>query len=166
MDQLREEVNPVFHTAESCLLVNAQLGDTDAARILEHLEFYKKVSKSDETNMTPEMREFVAHSLNPGFNAMVEARFGSSSRLILESGYRRVVDLPCGYTPRGIKLARSVWGPCQRTRPLCVSAALTARAEALPCPWAGSAASQHRGVFLFWAMFPDVCSVPSALGGH
>lgn len=107
MDQLREEVNPVFHTAESCLLVNAQLGDTDAARILEHLEFYKKVSKSDEANMTPEMREFAAHSLNPGFNAMVEARFGSSSRLILESGYRRVVDLPCGYTPRGIKLANT-----------------------------------------------------------
>lgn len=51
------------------------------------------------------------------------------------------------------------------TRPLCVSAALTARAGA-PLSWAGSAASQHRGRVSFLGVFPDVGkNVPSAWAG-
>lgn len=51
------------------------------------------------------MREFAAQMSNPGFNIMVETRFAATNRFILESGYSYVADLPCGYTPRGIKLA-------------------------------------------------------------
>lgn len=105
MNQLREDVNPVFHTAEACLLVNARMGDTDAEKLLQYLKFDRQVSAPEEDDLTPEMREFVVHKLHPGFNTMVETRFTSSNRLILESGFREVVDLPCGYTSRGIKLA-------------------------------------------------------------
>jgi len=39
MNQLREDVNPVFHTAEACLLVNARMGDSDAEKLLQYLKF-------------------------------------------------------------------------------------------------------------------------------
>jgi anti-anti-sigma factor len=105
MNQLREDVNPVFHTAEACLLVNARMGDSDAEKLLQYLKFDRQAADPEEDNLTPEMREFVVHKLHPGFNTMVETRFTSSNKLILESGFREVVDLPCGYTPRGIKIA-------------------------------------------------------------
>ena len=105
MNQLREDVNPVFHTAEACLLVNARMGDSDAEKLLQYLKFDRQAADPEEDNLTPEMREFVVHKLHPGFNTMVETRFASSNRLILESGFCEVVDLPCGYTSRGIKLA-------------------------------------------------------------
>ena len=56
--------------------------------------------------MTPEMKEFVFQKLRPGFNIMIEARFSAANRLILESGFSRTVDLPCGYTSRGIRFSR------------------------------------------------------------
>ncbi len=56
-------------------------------------------------NMTPEMREFAVRMTNPGFNIMVESRFSATNKLIIESKPTQVMDLPCGYTPRGIKLA-------------------------------------------------------------
>ncbi len=49
---------------------------------------------------------FVKQKLTPGFNIMVETRFAASTKLILDSGKVQVIDLPCGYTARGIKLSR------------------------------------------------------------
>ena len=43
----------------------------------------------------------------PVFNAIPEARFIASTNLILSSAAKQVVDLPCGYTSRGIKLQKS-----------------------------------------------------------
>ena len=41
------------------------------------------------------------------FSAFLETRFFATNKLIMESGAKQVVDLPCGYTARGIKLAKS-----------------------------------------------------------
>lgn len=106
IEKLREEVNPVFATAQSCLQVNAEMGDTDAKKMMELLGIRTEPPKSESEGMTPEMMTFVMQKLRPGFNIMVETRFAASNRLILESRASRVVDLPCGYTPRGIKLSR------------------------------------------------------------
>jgi len=43
----------------------------------------------------------------PVFMATVESRFFSCNNLIISSGVKNVLDLPCGYTARGIKLAKS-----------------------------------------------------------
>ena len=51
------------------------------------------------------MQQFVTQKLQPGVNVMVETRFTASNRLIQKSGISQVVDLPCGYTSRGIKLS-------------------------------------------------------------
>ena len=97
MNQLREDVNPVFHTAEACLLVNARMGDSDAEKLLQYLKFDRQAADPEEDNLTPEMREFVVHKLHPGFNTMVETRFASSNRLILEillaAGFDEIAEL-------------------------------------------------------------------------
>ena len=102
---LREAVNPVFNTARSCVTVNALLGDWDAKKLVASLGFDKAFLNPGGKNMTPEMREFAVRMTNPGFNIMVESRFSATNKLIIESKPTQVMDLPCGYTPRGIKLA-------------------------------------------------------------
>ena len=102
---LREAVNPVFNTARSCVTVNALLGDEDAEKLTASLGFDIPVLDPNGNNMTPEMRVFAAQMANPGFSIMVESRFSATNDLILKSSPGQVVDLPCGYTPRGIKLA-------------------------------------------------------------
>ena len=107
VSEIREAVNPVFNTARSCVTVNALLGDADAQRLMAPLGFDISLFRSAGENLTPEMLEFAAQMRNPGFNIMVETRFAAANRFILESGCGQIVDLPCGYTPRGIKLADS-----------------------------------------------------------
>lgn len=102
---IREAVNPVFNTARSCVIVNAMLGDEDAKKLTAALGFDMPFLDPNGNNMTPEMHEFAAQMANPGFNIMIETRFSATNNFILESRPGQVVDLPCGYTPRGIKLA-------------------------------------------------------------
>ena len=106
IEKLREEVNPVFNTVQSCLRVNAELGDQDAKNMLEKLGISSILPQTKSDGMTPEMMTFVKQKLTPGFNIMVETRFAASTKLILDSGKVQVIDLPCGYTARGIKLSR------------------------------------------------------------
>ena len=107
-EKLREEVNPVFTTAQVCLRINALMGDLDAQKLTKLLGFEDNLPASDtDDEMPQEMKEFVQHTMNRGFSIMVEARFASSSNLILKSGLKNVMDMPCGYTPRGVKFSRS-----------------------------------------------------------
>jgi len=106
MDMLREEVNPVFLTAQSCLKINASLGDQDAIRLMEILDFEEQHAESAGKSLTPEMLQIIG-KLMPGFHSLVEARFNTTNKMIADMGIKQVVDLPCGYTPRGIKLAKS-----------------------------------------------------------
>lgn len=103
IERLREEVNPVFTTAQTCLRINAEMGDTDSQRLMTLLGFSAELPRA--AGVTPEMQQFVTQKLQPGFNVMVETRFTASNRLIQKSGISQVVDLPCGYTSRGIKLS-------------------------------------------------------------
>ena len=107
-EKLREEVNPVFTTAQVCLRINALMGDSDAQKLTKLLGFEDNLPASDtDDEMPQEMKEFVLHTMNRGFSIMVESRFASSSNLILKSGIKNVMDMPCGYTPRGVKFSRS-----------------------------------------------------------
>ena len=106
IEKLREEVNPVFTTAQSCLRINAEMGDTDAIKMMDVLGLSRELPKPESDGMTAEMKTFVTQKLMPGFNVMVETRFAASNELILKNHDARVIDLPCGYTPRGLKLYR------------------------------------------------------------
>ena len=105
-DMLREEVNPVYLTAQSCLKISAQLGDEDSIKLKDILGFDDAHDASAAKALDPEMLKIV-YKLMPGFNSITETRFGVFNEMINDTGAKQVVDLPCGYTSRGIKLAKS-----------------------------------------------------------
>lgn len=106
-EALMEEVNPVFVTAQRCLQIVAALGDEDAKALCKALGYPELESSMKEKDGMPgEVAEALELSM-PVFNAIPEARFLASTNLIQSIGAKQVVDLPCGYTSRGIKLAKS-----------------------------------------------------------
>lgn len=103
--KLLKEVNPVFTTAQACLLVMAEAGDADAKRLVSQLGFDEGIASVEKDALT-EMEKFQKMKSIPGFTTMIEARFTASSNLIRSRQAKVIIDLPCGYTPRGLRLAR------------------------------------------------------------
>ena len=106
IEKLREEVNPVFSTAQSCVQILAFVGDADAKRLLTELGLEDMAKTAQNSAMPREVLEVVGKSL-PAFNSRIEMRFLTSNSVLRAMGAKQVVDLPCGYTPRAIKLAGS-----------------------------------------------------------
>ena len=108
IEKLREEVNPVYNTAHSCLQIVAAVGDEDSDTLRKALGFtvFGADRKERAANIPPEVLAALMKAI-PVFTSMPEARFFSSNNFIRESGAKQVMDLPCGYTARGVKLAKS-----------------------------------------------------------
>ena len=95
-----ERVNPVFNTAKMCLYQLAMIGDKDAVAISEKLGLEKEQTQNGtETAISDDQ---LTVSL-----AMMETRYRTMGEMEKAAGCRTIVDLPCGYTPRGIQLAGS-----------------------------------------------------------
>lgn len=103
--ELREIVNPVFNTGKSCVQIQAAVGDTDAQQLLDALGFEKFGSNTSKKPISNELREQVM-KLTPAYMILLETRFQCMNRLIDERKDSQIVDLPCGYTPRGIRMSR------------------------------------------------------------
>ncbi len=108
IEKLREEVNPVYNTAQSCLQIVALVGDEDSEELRKKLGFSVFGADTPERvkKYPPEMLKALM-LIRPVLTALPEARFFSSNNLIRETGAKQVLDLPCGYTARGIKLAKN-----------------------------------------------------------
>ena len=104
--QLREEVNPVFTTARSCLQITAATGDEDSKKLLGILGF-DDLHNAKVSRAVPAEQAKLVKQLVPAFFSQVEVRFAVTNEIIKALGVKNVLDLPCGYTPRGIKLAKS-----------------------------------------------------------
>ena len=104
--QLREEVNPVFTTARSCLQITAATGDEDSKKLLGILGF-DDIHNAKVSESVPKEQAGLVKQLVPAFFSQVETRFAVTNEIIRSLGVKTVLDLPCGYTPRGIKLAKS-----------------------------------------------------------
>lgn len=102
---LREIVNPVFNTAKSCVQLVAATGEEDAQRLVEALGFEPFGSQMGSKPVPKEVHERVKR-LFPAYSILVESRFQCMNRLIERMHDRMIVDLPCGYTSRGIRLSR------------------------------------------------------------
>ena len=103
--ELRELVNPVFNTAKSCVQLNAAAGDKDAQRLLDALGFPPFGAEMSKKPVPKELHEQVK-KLFPAYTILIETRFQAMNRLIEHMQERQIVDLPCGYTSRGIRLSR------------------------------------------------------------
>ncbi len=108
VQQLREEVNPVFSTAQSCLQITAAMGDEESEKLRKILGFtrFGEDSKERAADVPPQVLEALIRVMLV-FNSHVEGRFFGINNYLKETGARQVLDLPCGYTARGIKLAES-----------------------------------------------------------
>ena len=102
---LRELVNPVFNTAKACVQLDAAVGDQDAQRLLDALGFEPFGANASNKAVPKEMLEQV-RKLFPAYTIVTETRFRAVNRLIDHMQDRQIVDLPCGYTSRGIRLSR------------------------------------------------------------
>lgn len=108
IDKLREEVNPVYSTAQSCLQIVAAMGDEDSDKLRQTLGF--SPFGADKAERSPQIPPQIYEALMatmPVFNSLPESRFFASNNLIKDLGARQVMDLPCGYTARGVKFADS-----------------------------------------------------------
>ena len=105
VQELREIVNPVFNTAKSCIQLHAVTGDEDSRQLLEALGFGGFADQKDNKRVPSELAEKVKQ-LFPIYTVLTDSRFQIVNNLIKSFSDRSVVDLPCGYTARGIKMSR------------------------------------------------------------
>ena len=103
--ELREIVNPVFNTAKSCIQLNAAAGDEDSIKLLDALGF-DSFGSQISSKPVPKVVLNQIKKLFPAYMAQVEGRFQTMNGLIESRPDRQIVDLPCGYTSRGIRMAR------------------------------------------------------------
>ena len=100
---LRREVNPVFLTARSCLRISAKNGDAKAQKLLDVLKFDSL--HTDKEAKFPKEFENIQKQLMLGFSVIIEMRFEATENYFRHSGIHQLMDLPCGYTSRGLRLA-------------------------------------------------------------
>ncbi|MBQ7515502.1 MAG: hypothetical protein IJS96_04410 [Schwartzia sp.] len=91
---IQARTNPIFLTAKMGVCLMAQAGIPDAATIvgslgLEGNEPFQGLWDSDA---------ILGNAL------VVEAKYRTMCRLIEDSGYHTCVDLPCGYTPKALRM--------------------------------------------------------------
>jgi anti-anti-sigma factor len=105
VQELREIVNPVFNTAKSCVQLNAASGDEDAQRLLEEMGFESFAEHTSDAKVPPEMVEQVKR-LAPAYMVVTESRFQAANKIIESRADCQIVDLPCGYSSRGVLMNR------------------------------------------------------------
>ncbi len=96
---LLERVNPVYNTAKMALGGLALSGDRDAVKIMERLGLPIETVKTDDADGLAAIQA-LANSV------FLEIRFRTTGALAGEAGAQTIVDLPCGYTPRGLQFGR------------------------------------------------------------
>ena len=92
-EELYYMVNPVFATAKGCLGLLKNTGIKEAAELAEQIDTTVKGS----ANTPQEIRNI--------YMVSNEARYHIGNILAKESDCDVIVDLPCGYVPRGIVVA-------------------------------------------------------------
>ena len=99
----RSMVNPTFLTARTTLYMLASAGNEDAAQIIASLGTKDDLvnnsrTKEQKSPLSPEDMKAVM----TGATLAVEARYASLSSYLRKEGYKRLLDIACGYTPRAI----------------------------------------------------------------
>ena len=96
---MKENTNKVSATAKMCLYQLGEIGDEDAKMLSEKL----KLTLEDTQNSTTTTASNRHLQAAP---TMMECRYATMMVMAEQSGCRTVVDLPCGYTPRAIQVAK------------------------------------------------------------
>lgn len=96
----RTMVNPTYLTAKSTVFMLAVAGNEDAKRMIAGLGLNDALTKRDSSDTL--MSEADAKALMTGVTVAIEARYAALSRMLKKDGYKNLLDVACGYTPRAI----------------------------------------------------------------
>ncbi len=98
-EAILERVNPAYKTARTTLSGLAATGDADARAMADKLRVSEKDAMSSERSSFSDEMVLINE-------IVIDTRYHTIGRLALQSGASCIVDLPCGFTPRGIQFAR------------------------------------------------------------
>ncbi len=96
----RTMVNPTYLTAKSTVFMLAVAGNEDAKRMIAGLGLEETLAKRNPADTL--MYEADAKALMTGVTIAIEARYAALSRRLKHDGYKNLLDVACGYTPRSI----------------------------------------------------------------
>lgn len=96
----RTTVNPTYLTAKSTVFMLAVAGNEDAKRMIAGLGLHDSLTKKDPSDNL--VSEADAKALMAGVTVAIEARYAALSRTLKNDGYKNLLDVACGYTPRAI----------------------------------------------------------------
>ena len=96
----RTMVNPTYLTAKSTLFMLAGMGNEDARKVIAALGTQDVLTGRKEQKSS--MPEEEARALMAGASLAVKARYEALSRFMRTEGTAGLLDIACGYTPRGL----------------------------------------------------------------
>ena len=96
----RTMVNPTYLTAKSTVFMLAVAGNEDAKKMIAGLGLQETLAKRDPSDNL--VSEADAKALMAGVTVAIEARYAALSRTLKNDGYKNLLDVACGYTPRAI----------------------------------------------------------------
>lgn len=96
---LLERVNPVFNTARMTVYHLSLTGDQDAMAMVRALKIGEEAWQIKPSDPGYEVRLKVSEVLQ-------QIRYNATAALAESVGFETLVDLPCGYAPRGLRMAR------------------------------------------------------------
>ena len=96
----RTMVNPTYLTAKSTVFMLAVAGNEDAKKMIAGLGLQETLAKRNPADTL--MSEADAKALMTGVTIAIEARYAALSRTLMHDGYKNLLDVACGYTPRSI----------------------------------------------------------------
>ena len=93
--ELQAVVNPIYTTSKRTVLMLRGGGDPDAEKLAPYLDLSEILNNSRLTP-PPEVKRC--------YRVSQKARYGINNDAALRSGKPVIVDLPCGYSPRGFRV--------------------------------------------------------------
>ena len=93
-----QRVNPISDTGKMTIFQLAGIGDKDFISITKKLNLtYEKTQGSTSIKSIPE--EKILSQI------IMEVRYRTIEALFEKTGYNTIIDLPCGFTPRGLSIS-------------------------------------------------------------
>ena len=104
---LRTAVNPTFYTAKTTAFMLAGAGDADAKEFIADMQLQNTLAQNSdkdekESGFKTPLTEEDKKAIMTGSTLSVEARYKAISRILTENGYKNLLDIACGFTPRSL----------------------------------------------------------------
>ncbi len=98
--ELQQAVNPSYTTGKGCLAMLMSTGDPDAAELVKYIDLSELQKKGNGAESE------IAQKIVRSYVVGQDARYSVWNKLAEQSDCDVIIDLPCGYLPHGLAVAR------------------------------------------------------------